>query len=50
MFKRCAVAINRNDKIVITALAMCLHRVANGEELETPLVYPRRTRSHRQPA
>lgn len=40
----------KNDLDPRTFLAMCLHRVANGEELETPLAYARRTRSTSQPA
>lgn len=40
----------KNDIDPRTFLVMSLHRVANGEDLETPLAFARRTRSASQPA
>lgn len=40
----------KNDLDPRTFLTMSLHKAASGEELETPLAYARRIRSHRQPA
>lgn len=40
----------KNDLDPRSFLLMSLHRVANGEELETPLAYARRIRSASQPA
>lgn len=40
----------KNDLDPRTFLTMSLHKAANGENLETPLAYARRTRSHSQSA
>ena len=40
----------KNDIDPRTFVLMSLHRVANGEDLETPLTYACRTRSHSQTA
>lgn len=40
----------KNDLDPRTFIVMSLHRAANGENLETPLAYARRTRSASQPA